>query len=476
MILSKMRRNMKPIIIVVAVAFAMGLLYLGLPGGGFFGGSARAGVIATVNGEAIDQIQFRNTLIQYVTNLEAQYGSLPSGQIELVSAQLLKQLIDEKILLHAAKEAKIKVDKKEVDEEKDEFAKQVGGDEQFEQLLKYNDVTRADFAARIKEQLMMQKLLEQVAGSGTVTPEEVTQAYEEVHAQHILVRTTGDTEQETQAKAKIDEIKAKLDQGAEFAAVAKEFSEDPGSKDNGGDLGFISRGQTVPEFEKAAFTLQAGEVSDPVKSQFGYHLIKVVDRKEAVGEEFEKVKPEIEEQLKQAKQNQLVAQWFQEQKDAAKIEIHDVKLSAYTAKLEGRTDEALLLFAKAAEVEPNNGYLYASLGELYEGQGDIDQALVNFQKAAELIKTDASLYFVLGTLYQEKEDNDAALQAYQQAGQLDPDNFYLHYSLMSVYSELGQNELVEQEMKVLEEMQKKAEEAQKKAAEEQENNNEASQN
>ena len=222
--------------------------------------------------------------------------------------------------------------------------------------------------------------------------------------------------------------------------------------------------------------MQAGEVSDPVKSQFGYHLIKVVDRKEAVGEEFEKVKPEIEEQLKQAKQNQLVAQWFQEQKDAAKIEIHDVKLSAYTAKLEGRTDEALLLFAKAAEVEPNNGYLYASLGELYEGQGDIDQALVNFQKAAELIKTDASLYFVLGTLYQEKEDNDAALQAYQQAGQLDPDNFYLHYSLMSVYSELGQNELVEQEMKVLEEMQKKAEEAQKKAAEEQENNNEASQN
>ncbi|MBO8125836.1 MAG: peptidylprolyl isomerase [Firmicutes bacterium] len=464
MLMTKMRRNMKPVIIIVAIAFAVGLLYLGLPGGGFFSGTAKANVVATVNGEPIYQSTFRNTLIQYVTQLEAQNGTLPSGQIELISAQLLNQMIDEKIILQAAKEAGIKVNDEELEKVVADFKEQIGGEEHFDQLLKSQNVSLDEFNRRVTEQIMIQKMLEKVAGEGTVSDDEIAKAYEEVHAKHILIRTSEEAGDE-EAKAKIEEIRAELANGASFSELAKKYSEDPGSKDNGGDLGFISRGQTVPEFERAAFALAEGEVSEPVKTQFGYHLIKVVERKEAKGEEFEKAKPELEEQLRKAKQNKLLTEWFRKQKEQAEVVINDVKLSAYTAKLQGDVDKAVELFEEATGLEPENGYLYANLGELYERKGDTDKALKNYKKAAELVKTDASLYFVLGTLYQNKDQKEEAIAAYQKASELDPNNFYLHYSLYGTFKQLGAEDLAEKEQKILEEMQKQAEEAQKQAEE-----------
>ncbi len=106
---------------------------------------------------------------------------------------------------------------------------------------------------------------------------------EEVQARHILV--------DTEEKAK--ELKKKLDEGADFAALAKENSKDPGTKDDGGMLGYFSAGQMVPDFEQAAFALKKGEVSAPVKSQFGWHLIKVEDRRQKPPPTFDEVKDRI---------------------------------------------------------------------------------------------------------------------------------------------------------------------------------------
>ncbi len=105
----------------------------------------------------------------------------------------------------------------------------------------------------------------------------------EVSARHILV----------ESKEKADEIAAKLKAGGDFAALAKENSKDPGSKDNGGDLGFFGRGQMVPQFEEAAFKLAKGEVSAPVQSQFGWHLIRLDDKRERGAPAFETVKDRI---------------------------------------------------------------------------------------------------------------------------------------------------------------------------------------
>jgi parvulin-like peptidyl-prolyl isomerase len=114
----------------------------------------------------------------------------------------------------------------------------------------------------------------------------------QAHAQHILIKSDGTPTGDAAALTKIKDIREKAIKG-DFQKLAKEFSEDIGSKTKGGDLGFFKKGQMVPEFEKAAFSQKLGEVGEPVKTQFGYHLIKVVERKDGGQKKFDEVKNEI---------------------------------------------------------------------------------------------------------------------------------------------------------------------------------------
>ena len=131
------------------------------------------------------------------------------------------------------------------------------------------------------------------------------QTPEQIRARHILLNTAGKDEAavRTQADALLQQLKA----GADFAALATKFSEDEGSKVNGGDLDYFSRGRMVPEFETVAFALQPGQISEIVKSQFGFHIITVVDKKPAVTRAFDEVRPQIEDQLKRQRTDQQVA-------------------------------------------------------------------------------------------------------------------------------------------------------------------------
>ena len=100
---------------------------------------------------------------------------------------------------------------------------------------------------------------------------------EQVRASHILLKTEG--KDDAAVKKQAEELLAKVKAGADFAELAKKYSEDEASKAKGGDLDFFRKGQMVPEFDKAAFAMKPGEISDLVKTQFGYHIIKVVDKK-----------------------------------------------------------------------------------------------------------------------------------------------------------------------------------------------------
>ncbi len=140
---------------------------------------------------------------------------------------------------------------------------------------------------------------------------------EEVRASHILVKT-----EEEARKAQ-----EKLAQGADFGSVAKESSLDPGSKGKGGDLGFFSRGDMVPEFEQAAFSLPVGKVSSPIKTQFGYHLIKVTKKKEGKQQEYEDVSAHLRQRLLREKQKAAFDSWVGGLKAAAKITVHEGELN-----------------------------------------------------------------------------------------------------------------------------------------------------
>src|SRR5499427_7194088 len=118
-----------------------------------------------------------------------------------------------------------------------------------------------------------------------------------VHAQHILFMTVGKTDAEVdEIRKKAEDVLQQAKKGAKFDELAKKYSEDPGSKDKGGDLGWIREGQTVPEFEKSAFSMAPGQISDLVKTQYGFHIIKVLERQNAHTKPFEEVKDSIRTQ------------------------------------------------------------------------------------------------------------------------------------------------------------------------------------
>ncbi|MGB3866502.1 MAG: peptidylprolyl isomerase [Xanthobacteraceae bacterium] len=179
---------------------------------------------------------------------------------------------------------------------------------------------QADFKKKLdfaRNRLLMDNLLA-AEGKAALTDEAMKKVYDdatkqisgeqEVHARHILVQT------EDEAKA----IKAELDKGADFAKLAKEKSKDPGASD-GGDLGFFTKEQMVPEFSKVAFELEPGKISDPVKSQFGWHIIKVEEKRNRKPPEFDQVKPQIEQYVTRKAQSEFVAKL----RETAKVERMD---------------------------------------------------------------------------------------------------------------------------------------------------------
>lgn len=232
---------------------------------------------------------------------------------ERVGDQVLQQLVVEKVL-----EKEYKVSDKELDAEMNKIKDQLG--EQFEmQLMQSGFSDEEDF-----REVLYLNLLQQKAATKDieVTDDELQEYYDQkepdIEVRHIIV------DDEKTAK----EAKKKLDDGEDFADVAKEYSTD-GAAENGGDLGTLSREdpQMDEDFKAAAFDLKEGEVSDPVKTQFGWHLIEVTKKPEK--EEFDKVKDEYTQELKLAKLDQdSILQAMKSELKKAKVEVKDDDLKA----------------------------------------------------------------------------------------------------------------------------------------------------
>ncbi|WP_439020335.1 peptidylprolyl isomerase PrsA [Bacillus thuringiensis] len=192
--------------------------------------------------------------------------------------QVLNNMVMEKVLIK-----NYKVEDKEVDKKFDEMKKQYG--DQFDTLLKQQGIKEETIKTGVRAQLAQEKAIEK-----TITDKELKENYKpEIKASHILVKD--------EATAK--KVKEELGQGKSFEELAKQYSEDTGSKEKGGDLGYFTSGKMVKEFEDAAYKLKKDEVSEPVKTQFGYHIIKVTDIKEQ--KPFDEVKGDIKKDLVQKK-------------------------------------------------------------------------------------------------------------------------------------------------------------------------------
>jgi foldase protein PrsA len=234
---------------------------------------------------------------------------------EKFGEQALQQLVYEKVL---SKE--FKVSDKELNEKLDQIKSDLGAN--FEMALtEYGYKDEADLKETIKIGLLQEKAALKDVKVDEKELKEFTETYKpEIKARHILV------EDEKTAK----EVKKKLDEGGKFEDLAKEYSKDPGSAQNGGDLGWFGAGKMVPQFEQAAYALKVDEISAPVKSEHGYHIIQLTDKKEFTSEE-------LEYQFKLSKlDGEVVQKAMQREMKAAKVEIKDKDLKGILEASEGQ--------------------------------------------------------------------------------------------------------------------------------------------
>ncbi|MEK3799050.1 peptidylprolyl isomerase [Peribacillus sp. FSL H8-0477] len=257
--------------------------------------SAKGKAVATIDGEEISKDELYENLVN-------QYG-----------ATALSTMISDKIVDMEAKKEDIKITDKEIDKEMKTLIESYGDEETFEQQLAATGATKSTLEKDIVKYLQTVKILEPRI---EITDEEINTYFEEnkdsfaqeeqVKASHILV----------ESKVEAKDIAKKLAAGEKFADLAKEYSTDTASVENGGELGFFGKGEMAEEFEKVAFSLDKGKISDPVKTSYGYHIIKVTDKKAAKKANLKDSKTEITATLKNEKLQTEYTTWLTEkQKD-----------------------------------------------------------------------------------------------------------------------------------------------------------------
>ena len=238
-------------------------------------------------------------------------------------AEVVDQLLEELVMLQGAEEEGVTVEQEKRDQAFDEvqtsLESRFGDKAKLDEALKKAKITLDDVREVVDRNLKLQELYNKVTAEVTVTPEDVSLYYEEhkaemelpeqVRASHILV------DEEKLAL----ELRDRLEKGEDFAALAKEYSTD-GSAAGGGDLGYFPRGRMVQEFEDAAFTTPVGEISPVVKTEFGYHIIQVTDKKPAHIMSLEEVRPFLEPMLEGQKKDEAFTAYVDSLKDKVKQE------------------------------------------------------------------------------------------------------------------------------------------------------------
>lgn len=277
----------------------LAILTLILAVGAIFYVKGKSEVVASVNGQKITKTELYNLMVKQNGN------------------QALDSLIGERIVDLEAKKHNIAVSEQDIQNELNKYYENYGGQEVFFQALTSSGFTLDDVKKDLALSLKIRKLMEPRIA---ISDNELMAYFEEnkasfgeekqVKASHILV--------DTQEKA--NDIKRRLASGEDFAGLAKENSTDTATRDNGGELGFFGKGEMTEEFETAAFSLKVGEISAPVKTEFGYHIIKVEVIKEAREANYEQSKDTIYETIFEQKVETEYNAWIEEMYHQYKIE------------------------------------------------------------------------------------------------------------------------------------------------------------
>ncbi|KSU87495.1 peptidylprolyl isomerase [Priestia flexa] len=259
----------------------------------------RVDAVASVDGDKITKDQLYEVLM-------SQGGT-----------DVLDSMIEQKVINKEAEKKSVTISEKELDKELDALITSYGGEDTFNQALEANGIKESEVKKDLETNLKAKKLVEDTID---ISEDEMKSYFDEnkdsfdqpeqVKASHILVKD----------EKTANEVKKKLSDGEKFAELAKEYSTDTASKEDGGDLGYFSKEDMVQEFSDAAFDLNVNEISEPVKTEYGYHVIKVIDKKAAQDANYENSKEEIKQLLLENKFQSEYPTWLEETKKKYDIE------------------------------------------------------------------------------------------------------------------------------------------------------------
>jgi peptidyl-prolyl cis-trans isomerase C len=288
-------------------------------------------VVATVDGEKIERWELEGA----IKAVEARAGSpIPADKRDEVLRGLIDQLVAYHVLAREAHDRKLDATEAEVTARLTQIKGGFPNEQAFQEALKAQSMTLERLQQQTRMGMQINKIIEaEVASKISVQDAEVDAFYnqnrpqfeqgESVHASHILVTApqAADPATKQEAKSKAEQVLKDLKGGADFAKLAKEQSQDPGSAKNGGDLGFFPKGQTDPAFETAAFQLKAGDVSDVVETQFGFHVIKLHEHRDARTAPLTEVSGQIKEFLAGQQRDAKISEFVDQAKTRRKVEI-----------------------------------------------------------------------------------------------------------------------------------------------------------
>jgi len=293
---------------------------------------ATDGKAAVVNGTVITQEDLDRELSVVQQRLLSDGKVLNESQLLETKKRVLGGLINVELLYQEAQMQGPKVSDEAINEQLGTVKSRFPNEDEFKSSLSKMNLTEAELMTQIKRALTVQQFIDKKFVQKVTISDKETRAYydanqaafkqpEQVKASHILIKVgpQADEPQKAAARKKIEEIQQRVQKGEDFAALAKEFSEGPSSP-KGGDLGYFRKGQMMKPFEEAAFALKPGEVSDIVETSFGYHLIKLADKKPEGTIAYEDIKDRIQEYLKQKKVREQVDLYVADLRGKAKVE------------------------------------------------------------------------------------------------------------------------------------------------------------
>lgn len=295
----------------------------------------RAKSAASVNGVNITEEDINRQMFALEQHwLSTQGSAIRPDMIPVLRKKILDELIDQELLYQESRKQGLEVEEKTVSDEIEELKKRFPNEEAFNDEMRQMNFSEETLKVQMKKNLSVKQLVEkEILAKVRVSDEDAKSFYdshpehfqqkEKVRASHILIKSEADTDpvSKDERRTKLEAVKKRIENGEDFAALAREFSQCP-SAEKGGDLGFFERGNMVKPFEDAAFSMKPGEVSDIVVTPFGFHLIKVTDRTEAGTVSFDESKDRISQHLRQMKFTEEKNAYVGDLKKKSKVETY----------------------------------------------------------------------------------------------------------------------------------------------------------